>query len=473
MKEERYDFVILGAGSVGLIAAEFAAKLGVRVALIERDRIGGDCTWTGCVPSKALIKAAKVAQTVRTAGRFGIQTAEPITDMPAVRDHLRGAIDSIYAGTTPEALERKGIQVVLGSASFIDPHLIAVGERRLRAAKILIATGASPAVPAVAGLSAVRYSTYRDIFDRDALPSSLIVLGGGPIGVELAQAYQRLGTAVTVFAPHLLPREEPEVAEVLGTVLRREGVRIVPERLLSVEQSAGGITARSETACIEGEVLLVAAGRVPTVDGLRLDVAGIHIAKRGVQVDTRLRSSVPHIFAAGDVTGGEQYSHLAGWQGFQAARNALLPGSASGMPSALPRVTFTDPEVASVGATEAAARASNNGDVAVRTWPIAREDRAVCDGDLDGFLKIITTRSGTILGSTIVGHRAGDIISEVALAMQHRIGVSGVAGSVHAYPTYASGLQLLASEMAVDALLSGAKGKVVRSLARLRARLAS
>jgi pyruvate/2-oxoglutarate dehydrogenase complex dihydrolipoamide dehydrogenase (E3) component len=467
MKERRCDLAIIGAGSAGLIAAEFASRLGARVVLFERDRIGGDCTWTGCVPSKALIRVAKAAHEMRTASRFGITSTAPTVDMADVRAYLRSRIEDIYAGTTPEVLQRKGIEVMLGPVNFVDPHRLVVGETRIRAKKILIATGARPVIPSAAGLSGVPFSTYRDIFENDRLPDSMLVLGGGPIGVEVAQAYQRLGTRVTMFAERLLKKEEPEASAIVLRVLRREGITVVPERILSVAQMGNRIVARSQSHQIEGALLFVAAGRRPTLDGLNLEAAGVPYSERGIHVNDRLETAVPHIYAAGDVIGSEQFSHYAGWQGFQAARNALLPRSASGVASAIPRVTFCDPEVAQVGKTEAEARAAHGNDTIVTTWPVDRVDRAVTDDDRDGMMKIITKRDGAILGATIVGHRAGETIAEVVLAMVKNLRVSDLAGTIHAYPTYSSGIQLLASAMAVDHMLSGPLGILVRTVSKI------
>jgi len=220
-----------------LIAADFAVKLGARVALLERDRIGGDCTWSGCFPSKSLLKVAKVAHDLRTASTFGIQSQPPVVDMVQVREYLRSTIRQIYKGTTPEALRQKGMDILLGPVSFVDPHTLTVGDQRLTAKKIVIATGAEPVLPPLPGLSEVPFSTYRQIFENDHLPTSMVVIGGGPVGVEIAQAYQRLGTQVTIFAERLLPKEEPEASEILVRLLEREGLQIVPERAVSVEQA--------------------------------------------------------------------------------------------------------------------------------------------------------------------------------------------------------------------------------------------
>ena len=467
MIPEQYDLAIIGAGSVGLIAAEFAVKLGARVAMLERDRIGGDCTWSGCVPSKSLLKVAKVAHDLRTASTFGIASQPPVVDMQQVREYLRSTIQQIYKGTTPEALREKGMDILLGPVSFVDSHTLTVGSQRISSKKILIATGAEPVIPPLPGLGDVSFSTYRQIFENDRLPRSMVVVGGGPVGVEVAQAYQRLGTQVTIFAERLLPKEEPDASEILHRVLEREGLRLVSERVLSVAKSDTGITVHSERQQVDCDLLLVAAGRRPTLDGLNLEAAGVKYSERGIVVNDHLQTSVPTIYAAGDVLGGKQFSHLAGFQGFQAARNALLPGKNSGFPAVMPRITFTDPEIAQVGLTSGQALQIHPDKIAVSTWPIDRVDRAVCDNDRDGMIKLVATRGGTILGATIVGHRAGEAIMEIVIAMQHKLKVSDLASIIHPYPTYNSAIQLLATEMAVEHSMTGVSGTLIRAASRM------
>lgn len=466
MKLPQYDFAIIGAGSAGLIAAELAVKLGARVVMMEGNRIGGDCTWTGCVPSKALLHVARVAYDIRTAAQYGIQTSAPDIDMPKVRDYLRSAIRQIYAGTTPEALRAKGMDLLLGPVSFIDRHTVTCGEQRLRAKKMLIATGAKPVIPPLDGLSHVPFSTYLDLFDADRLPASMSIIGGGPIAVEIGQAYQRLGTQVTIFAERLLVKEEPEVSELIQRVLEREGIRIVPERAVRLEPQTAGVRVFSATTCIATEKLLIATGRKPAIESLNLEAAGVRYSEHGIRVNKRLRTSARNIFAAGDVLGGEQFSHLAGWQGFQAARNALLPGSNSGFSEAVPRVTFTDPEVAQVGLTEKEARQHKRRELRVCAWPLRRIDRAVCDNDHDGLLKIIAKADGTVVGATMVGRRAGDALTELVIAVERKLTLADLASIIHPYPTYSSGVQLLATEMATQQAMSGPKGKLLRGVSR-------
>jgi pyruvate/2-oxoglutarate dehydrogenase complex dihydrolipoamide dehydrogenase (E3) component len=462
-----YDSAIVGAGASGLIAAEFALKLGTRVVMIEKDRIGGDCTWSGCVPSKSLIKAASVAHAVQHAARFGVGAEARPTDMPKVRAWLNSTIEHIYAPTTPEALRAKGLEVLLGSASFTDAHTLRIGEKQITAAKILINTGAQPRIPAITGLDQLPYLTYKQIFQNDRLPRRLIVLGGGPIGCEIAQSYRRLGAQVVVVAETLLPHEEPDASTLLDAVFAAEGIERIVGRAAAAYRSGDGLTITTSAGDVHGDMLLVATGRAPVVQELGLERAGVGYTLGGIEVDAHLQTSASNISAAGDVLGGPQYSHLAGWQGFQAARNALLPGKAPGTPRAMPRVTFTSPEVAQVGLTEEQARRKCGDKLRIGTMPLTRVDRAVSEDDTHGFLKLLALSDGSIVGGTFVGERASEAITEVVIAIDRGITVQQLAGVVHPYPTYAIGLQFLATDMAMQQTFNSKKGSILRILSRL------
>ena len=458
---EEYEIAVLGAGSGGLTAAGFAARIGARVVLIEKDRIGGDCTWNGCVPSKALLKAAKVAYEIRTAANYGIRAGSPDVDMAQVREYIRGCIRQVAQTETPEYLQTQGIETVSGTARFLDPHTIAAGDRTIRAKHILITTGAKPAPPNIRGIETVSYLTYEQVFEVDRLPQSLIIAGGGPIGVEIAQAWQRLGCQVTIVARQLLPREEPSARQVIQNVLTSEGVRVVTGRVLSVKQDGNEIVAETGETSVRGESILLASGRRPNVALLDLNRAGITWSEKGIPVDAQLRTNVKHIYAAGDVLGGHQFTHYAGWQAFQAVRNALLPGHSAGFPEVLPWVTFTDPEVARVGMTAEEAQAKFGGHSAVRRWELSHTDRAICDHDTAGFIEVVTGEGGKVLGATIVAARAGEVIMELALAMRHDWKLTELASAIHPYPTYATAVQQMAAEAAVDDLVTGTAGKLL------------
>jgi len=460
-----HDFVVIGAGSAGLVAAGFAARLGVRVALVERDRIGGDCTWTGCVPSKALLRAARIAHDIRTSGSYGIHAGAPSTDMVGVRDYVRLAIARTYAAETPERLGAKGIDLVAGAARFLDVETIAVGERRLRAKRFLIATGAHATTPPIEGLGDVPFATYETIFDNDRLPRSLVVIGGGPVGSELAQAYRRFGSGVTIVATSLLPKEDDDVRRVVDRVFDREGIRRLSGCAHSMRREGEDIVVAGDDGAARGDMLLVATGRVPNVDGLDLDKAGVDHSDRGISVDGRFRTNVKSIFAAGDVIGGEQYAHFAGWQAFYATRNALLPFGSARTADSVPRVTFTDPEVAHVGPTFEAARARYE-DIELRKLPIGDIDRAITENDEDGFIRILTRRNGTILAATIVAARAGEAITELALAVNQKLRARQLATAIHAYPTYSTAVQQMTADLSVERSLAALQGRIASRLAR-------
>lgn len=470
MKSGPYDLVVIGAGAGGLTAAKFSAQLGARVALVERARIGGDCTWIGCVPSKSLVRVAKLAQEIRDAARFGLGSQPVTVRMDAVRRYIDDKVERIYAPTSPEALAREGIDVVLGPPAFADARTLVVAGRELPSRHFLITTGARPAVPPIAGLESVPYFTYQRIFENDTLPSSLLVIGGGPLGLEIGQAYRRLGSQVTIVSKGVLRRDDPEAAQVIRHVFAREGIRFVEARATAVRQAQDGIAVQTDGGEIGGNMLLVATGRTPNVENLALDRAGVVYSPRGIPVDDRMRTNVPHIYAAGDVVGAEQFSHVAGWEAFQAARNALLPASASGRPNPIAWTTFTDPEVAQVGLTESAARERFGGQLSISRWNLTRVDRAVCDDELDGFIKIVATAKGVIVGATIVAARAGEMSGEMSVAIARRLKIGDIATAVHAYPTYGTALQQMAGEMATHAWISSTQGRVIRRMMRLERR---
>jgi pyruvate/2-oxoglutarate dehydrogenase complex dihydrolipoamide dehydrogenase (E3) component len=354
-----YDIVIIGAGSTGLTAADFAIQLGARVALVEKDRTGGECTWTGCVPSKTLLKAARVAHHMRTAGRYGLPHVEPAVDLKSVMAHVWAVVNEVYHEESPDALHAAGIDVFLDAAQFLDPHTVATGEETLSARHVLIATGAHPFLPPVGGLESVDCLTYETIWDLQVLPKRLLVLGAGPIGCEMAQAFRRFGAQVTLLSSRdrVLPRDDPAASRVLAQVFEAEGVDVrANARAERAWQDKDGIHLLAGGDELMGDALFVAAGRRPNVAGLGLEEAGVSYSDEGIQVDENPRTSARHIYAAGDCIGRHQFTHYAGWQAVIAVRNALLPGASKGIPEQVPWTTFTDPEVAHAGLTEAQAR---------------------------------------------------------------------------------------------------------------------
>jgi pyruvate/2-oxoglutarate dehydrogenase complex dihydrolipoamide dehydrogenase (E3) component len=465
-----YDLVIIGGGAAGLMAASFGVQLGARVALVEKHRIGGDCTWTGCVPSKALLRAAKAAHEMRTAARYGLPSIEPAVNLKAVLAQVGDVISSVYEEESPEVLRDSGIDVYLGAARFLDSNRIVVGDDTLTARRTLIATGAHPHIPSIRGLDQVDFLTSESLWELEELPPRLLIVGAGPVGVEMAQAFQRLGSQVTLLASRgrLLPRDDPEASRTLGKVFEAEGINIVySTRAELAWQDQAGIHVGAGGRGLVGDALLMATGRRPNVDGMGLENAGVLFGPDGVQVDGYLRTSQRQIYAAGDVTGGPQFTHYAGWQAAMAVRNALLPGASQGTSDLVPWTTFTDPEVAHVGLTEEKARERQGDDVRTCDWPMARVDRARTDGDTAGFMKLVHHRNGTLLGATIVAGRAGEMIHEWLVVLQEGIKIADLSNAIHVYPTYSVAGMQAASEIRINQFLNGTSGKVARSLARL------
>lgn len=463
-----YDLIIIGAGSAGLAGAAFARKIGLRVALVEAARVGGDCTWTGCVPSKALLHAAAAGRAARI-GAGGVPGRDAPIDFAGVRAFVHAARERVYALETPEELERQGIDVLIGQPAFRDGRALEVDGRAVRARRFLLCTGAVPVVPLIPGLVGGPYLTNHTVFDElTVLPEHLIVLGGGPVGVEFAQAFRRLGSRVTLIGRNrrLLPAADDEASELLARVLRDEGITV--HLGMEVDGVEHGVitTVMAGGQRHECDALLVAVGRRPNVEGMGLERAGVEIGEKGITVNEKLRTSHPHIYAAGDVTGSFQFTHYAGWQAVMAVRNMFLPGSTRALLPSVPWAVFTDPEVAQVGLTEREARA-NGEKYEVHRFPIARNDRAQTTGEVHGSMKFVLRRNGTILGATIVGTAAGEMINEITLAIDNKIAFDKLCRSIHIYPSYGFALQLGSADALYHDLSHGIKGLVIRALARL------
>ncbi len=441
-----YDLVVLGGGTAGLVAALGSAALGARVVLVERERLGGDCLWTGCVPSKSLIAAAAAAQRARDADRFGIDAPEPAVDFPAVMRHVHRAIATIEPHDSAARLRREGVTVVTGHARFAGAERIIVGTADgttdLRYRRALIATGSSPALPPVPGLADVGPLTSDSIWDLAALPTRLVVLGGGPIGCELGQAFARLGSRVTLLevAPRLLQRDHADAAQIVRERLEAEGLDVHTGAAIDgVSRRDGTIEVRCDGAPpIHADQVLVAAGRVPRTSDLGLESVGVELTERGhVRVNGRLATTTRSIFAAGDVTGAPAFTHVAGYHGGLIVQNAILGLRRTARYEAIPAVTYTDPEVAQVGAL-----ASDAGDGA-RTVRLehAALDRAIAEADTAGFTELVADRRGRLVGATVVGPSAGETIDELAYHVRAGTRLRTLAGVVHAYPTRSEAIQ--------------------------------
>ncbi len=457
---DRHDLVVIGAGSAGLVAADFGARFGASVLLVEKGRIGGDCTWTGCVPSKALLHEASLARRLRAEGVD--------VDFAKVVARVREKVERVYSFETPEKLTARGIEVLRGPARFRDAGTLDVDGLRVQGRHFIVCTGAVPQLPPIPGLEAVPHITYEQVFDLERLPQRLIVLGGGPVGVELAQAFLRLGSQVTLLEKEerLLAAADPEAAEILTRRLVAEGMRVeTGAEVQEVSAEADEISLRTRVASFVGDLLLVASGRAPELDGLDLGRAGVEYDRRGIKVDDHLRTTRQHIYAAGDVTGSFQFTHYAGWQGYVAARNALFPGSDRGVGETVPWAVFTDPEVAQVGLTEGEVRARGLRSQVLRL-PLERVDRAQTRGDTDGFLKLIVNGSGRLLGATVVAPEAAEVANELSVALTADLSLEQLARTIHVYPTFGLAIQQLASGFAMQKARGGLRGAVARLLRR-------
>ena len=420
------DLLVIGGGTAGLVGARTAAQLGASVLLVERERTGGDCLWTGCVPSKALLAAASAAAGARSAARLGVHVDGVRVDVAGVMAHVKGAMATIAPVDSPATLAKAGVVVRTGSARFTGPDAVEIDGERVPFRHALIATGSDPAVPPVPGLEGAL--TSDTVWDLTELPGRLTVLGGGSIGCELGQAFARLGCTVTLveMADRLLPNEDAGAAALVAGALRADGVDV--RTGARVESADGGSVVLAGGERVEGDAVLVALGRSPDTSGLDPAAAGVRLTERGhVEVDASLRTTNPRVHAAGDVTGHPQFTHVAGVHGALAASNAVLGLRRRVDLRAVPRVTYTSPEVAAVGAPDGSVvRVHDNADV----------DRAVADGGTAGFTRLVLDRRGRLVGATVVGPRAGEVLAELTLAVRKGLPATVVAGTIHPYPTY-------------------------------------
>ena len=466
------DLCVIGAGAGGLSVAAGASQMGASVVLFERGAMGGDCLNVGCVPSKALLAAAHAAHGAEVAGRFGLDMTVAPTDWRRVREHVRGVIAAIAPVDSVERYEGFGVRVIPAHARFTGPRTLEGGGVTVRARFVAIATGSTPSVPPIPGLDGVAYLTNETVFDLDERPPHLLVLGGGAIGCELAQAHARLGCRVTlVEAARLLGPEDPEAADVVRLSLRRDGIDVREGvSAVSVGRSGDGIALTVNGAdgaeTLTGSHLLVATGRRVSFEGLDLDRAGIATDERGrLVLDARLRTSNRRVFAVGDAAGGPQFTHVAGAHAGVVIKNTLFRWPARADNAGVPRVTFTAPELAQVGPTEAELRSAGTA-FGVLRWPYAENDRAQAERSVDGFAKVLVAPNGRILGATVVGDAAGELISVWALAIAQRLKVGALAGLVVPYPTRAEIIKRAASSWYVPKLFGDRTRAVVRFLMR-------
>ncbi|MDX2258603.1 MAG: FAD-dependent oxidoreductase [Hyphomicrobiaceae bacterium] len=434
------DLCVIGAGSGGLSVAAAAAAFGQSVVLIEKHKMGGDCLNYGCVPSKALLAAGKRAHAMRTSAPFGIAPVEPAIDMKAVHDHVHAVIAAIAPNDSVERFTGLGVHVITAAGRFVDPGTVVAGEHRITARRFIVATGSSPVVPPIPGLDTVPYFTNETIFDNQKPIRHLVVIGGGPIGMEMAQAHRRLGSKVTVLEGlKALGKDDPELTAVVLDALRAEGIDI--REGAKVERVEGGLDAVKLTIAtangaevVDGSHVLVAAGRKPNLSDLGLDAAGIKFDKRGIAVDAGLVTSNRKVFAIGDVIGGLQFTHVANYHAGIVIRRALFRLPAKTDNAQVPWVTYTEPELAHVGLGETQARAKA-GKINVLRWPLHENDRAQAERTTEGHVKVVTDKRGRILGCTIVGAHAGELIGMWSLAISQRMNIKALTGWIAPYPT--------------------------------------
>jgi pyruvate/2-oxoglutarate dehydrogenase complex dihydrolipoamide dehydrogenase (E3) component len=457
--------LVIGGGAAGLTAAGMSAALGAKTALIEQHLLGGDCTWHGCVPSKSLIKAAKVAHLVRQAAAYGLTPNTPpheqdlsqvMARVKAIRQHIYDDADA------PPNFERLGVEVITGSARFVSPHAVEVSSdgsaRTLSSRRFVIATGSRPRRLDVSGDAGVPILTNETLFDLDTLPKRLLIAGGGPIGMEMAQAFTRLGSSVTVAttSDRILPHDDPELVALLSAHLQSEGIRIVTETGIRQFENREAITTGGERIAVDA--VLTAIGRTPNISALNLAAAGVDCNKKGVIVDSRCRTSAPHIYAAGDVAARHKFTHMAEHMAKIAVTNAILRVPSHIDEQHVPWTTFTDPELAHVGRNEDDLRRSGIS-YSVFRFPYSQLDRAITESETTGLIKVLANRWGRILGVTILGAHAGELLSEYALAMKNGIRLDKVSSTIHPYPTFALG-----NRRAADLFLMG---KLTPTIARL------
>jgi pyruvate/2-oxoglutarate dehydrogenase complex dihydrolipoamide dehydrogenase (E3) component len=466
------DLCVIGAGAAGLSVSAGAALLGLKVILVERGRMGGECLNTGCVPSKALLAAAKTTQAIRHAHSFGID-ATPVIDFKRVHAHVHSVISEIAPHDSVERFEKFGVEVIRGDAQFLDRRTIAVDGQEIRTRRAVIATGSEPAIPSISGVEHVRLFTNETIFENDTLPKHLIILGGGPIGVELGQAFRRLGSAVTILEREkAMPKDDPELSRSLLQHLCAEGIAIRENAEVTAAAREGDeisivVEEAGQSKQIRGSHLLVATGRRPRTNDLGLQAAGVEYDDKGIKVDEHLQTTARGIYAAGDVVDGPRFTHVCSYHAGIVIRNALFRFPAKLDYRSLPWVTYTDPELAQVGMTEEHAREKHADEVRVIRVPFNENDRAHTERRSEGLLKLIVHRRGHVLGASILGAGAGELTHLWVIAIEKKLRLHDVAQMIAPYPTWGELNKTAAFEFSKALLTSRLARTAVRMLSWL------
>jgi len=463
-----YDLIIIGGGSAGLVAAKFAKGLGKRVAIVEKDKLGGDCTHFGCVPSKALLKSAHVAADLKNAEKYGLSIDDSTLDTSNVLSHIKNIIAGVYTGETPEVFREEGIDIIPGYASFMNDYQIDVSGRVYESEKFVIATGSSPFIPDIKGLSDIDYLTNETIFSMDKLPESLLAIGGGPIGVELASAMSSLGVDVALVerSANILPKEDAELTSLLKEKLKDDCLKILNNtKVLEIEDMGNFIRAKTEGEVdeISAEKVLVAVGRRANLDGLKLEKTSVKRDSKGILVDEYLRTAAKNIYACGDVVPPYQFTHVADYEAVIAVRNAFLPFRQKRDYSSVSWATYTEPELARGGLTESEA-VSRFGKDNVRVFKYKYEhvDRGITDSNTLGLAKYITNKKGKLVGIHILGSRAGEVIHEPMLAMKNGIPFHKIKDMIHIYPTYSYVVRQPSKYAAIEMILDNPLVKLLK-----------
>ncbi|NKB44138.1 MAG: dihydrolipoamide dehydrogenase [Alphaproteobacteria bacterium] len=466
------DLCIIGAGSGGLSVAAGAVQMGASVVLIEKGPMGGDCLNFGCVPSKALLAAGHAAHAYANAAPFGVSQTAPVVDFQAVHDHVHDVIAGIAPHDSVERFESLGVTVIQGAAEFTSAKEVKANEVAIRARRFVVATGSSAFVPPIEGLADTPYLTNETVFDLTQAPGHLIVIGGGPIGCELAQAHRQLGCRVTVIeAAKVLPKDDPDLADIVRQSLLEQDIAVIEGAMVTGTARAGdGVAVTFErdgqAETVNGSHLLVAVGRKAVVDGLGLEAANIKYSPRGIEVDSGLRTSNRKVYAIGDCAGGLQFTHVAGYHAGIVIRSALFRLPAKTDHSAVPWVTYTDPELAQVGLTESEALERHGDSIRVLTWPFEENDRARAERKTGGLVKAVVAKNGRILGCGIAGPQAGELIQTWVLAMSQKLKIGALASMVAPYPTLGEVSKRAAGSFYTASLFSSRTRWVVRFLSK-------
>ena len=471
-----FDLMIIGGGAGGLNVASGAAQLVARVALIEKNKLGGDCLYYGCVPTKALIHSAKIASLIKRYKEYGLNETNISFDFKNIMNHMREVISKVGEHDDPKRFENMGVQVFFGDGRFIDPHTFEFDGKKITSRKFVISTGSRAVAIPIKGLENIKYLTSESALELDHLPRSIIILGAGPIGLEFAQVFARFGSNVTVIEKmgQILPREDKEVADTLESILKEEGIDIYTcVDVDQVKQNEGQKGIEVVAACsgqkktFQADEFMIAIGRAPNLEGLNLEAAGVKVDKRAIVVNSSLRTTARNIWACGDVTGHYLFTHVAEYQAGLVVANALIPFmKRKANYRVVPWVTYTDPELGRVGLTEDEARQRYK-HVKVYRYDVKDLDRAVIEGEDKGIIKIVCTKKGAILGAHVLAPQGGEILHEFVLAMRNNLGVRSITGTIHVYPTLSQAVRRTTNKYYAEKIFSGWIPKFTKMLIRM------